>query len=98
MYIHMPRYDIAHIREQGIDLIIVPLESTFGTRTASDQQAAIAELQSRARSAGLAGTVVPVWDTGGGRMAFIAPRNWHPFFRGIDLHFVAANINRQLYW
>jgi hypothetical protein len=97
-YTDMPRYDVAHVREQGIDLIIVPLDSSFGAKTTTSQQVVIDELQLRARSAGLAGTVVPVWDAGNGRMAFIAPRNWHPFFRGIDLYFVAANINRQLYW
>lgn len=63
-----------------------------------DQNEIISELQSRATSAGLAGTVVLVWDNGGGHMRFIAPVKWHPFFRSINLQFVAANINRELYW
>jgi hypothetical protein len=94
----MPRFDVAHIREQGIDIIIIPLNSSFRFKSESEQREIISELQLRASSAGLAGTVVPVWDNGGGRMAFIAPENWHPFFRSIDLQFVAANINRQLFW
>ncbi len=93
----MPSFDVAHIREQGVDVIIVPLDSSFGSKSQSDQNAAIAELQARATSAGLAGTVVPVWDSGG-RMAFIAPPNWHPFFQSINLAHVFANINRKLYW
>src|SRR5260370_38457357 len=28
----MPRYRVAHIREQGIDLIIIPLASDFGSK------------------------------------------------------------------
>lgn len=94
----MPRYKIAHFREQGVDLIVVPLESSFGRMTSSDQQENIIELQIHARSAGLAGTVVPVWDSGGGRMGFIAPKNWHAFFQGLNLSIVAANINKEIYW
>lgn len=94
----MPRFQVAHIREQGIDLIVIPLEKSFGNKTSDDQFSAIAELQARASSAGLAGKVVPVWDAGGGRMAYIAPPNWHPFFKSINLAFVATNINRELYW
>lgn len=94
----MPRFKVAHVREQGIDLIIIPLDDDFGRKTQADQNSAIAELQARASSAGLAGRVVPAWDAGGGRMAFIAPPNWHPFFKSINLAFVIANINRELYW
>jgi hypothetical protein len=94
----MPRFEIAHLREQGQDMIIVPIESSFGSKISSDQQAAIAELQIRARAAGLAGTVVPVWDSGGGRMAFIAPRQWHSFFQSLSLPVVAASINKALSW
>jgi len=94
----MPRFDVAHIKEQGIDLIIIPLNNSFRSKNETEQREIISELQSRASSAGLAGTVVPVWDNGGGRMAFIAPEKWHPYFRSINMQFVAVNINRQLYW
>ena len=67
----MPRFKIAHIREQGVDLIIIPLESSFGYKSKQDQNSIITEFQERASSAGLAGTVVPVWDSGGGRMALL---------------------------
>lgn len=94
----MPSLTIAHIREQGVDLIIAPLASDFGLKAPETQQAVIAEIQLRSRGAGLAGTVVPVWDGGGGRMAFIAPRPWHSFFRSIDLGTVHASVNRELSW
>lgn len=92
----MENFDVAHINQQGVDLIIVPLKSEFGRKTQSKQQQIIMTLQLGATSAGLRGTVVPVWDDGFGRMAFIAQRNWHPFFQSINLAFVAANINRRL--
>jgi hypothetical protein len=94
----MPRFKVAHIREQGVDLIIVPLESKFGNLTQAEQNATIQDLQAHASAANLAGTVVPVWDAGSGRMGFIAPQQWHPFFNGINLIWVSANLTRELYW
>jgi len=94
----MPSFKVAHIRQQNVDLIIVPLQSSFGHQPTSQQDEAIEELQMRANSAGLAGTVVPVWDGGRGRMTFIAPRPWHPFFKSLSLRQVAANINKQISW
>jgi hypothetical protein len=94
----MPRYSVAHVRERGTDLIIVPLQPSFGRKTLQQQQEDISELQARALAAGLAGIVVPVWDSGGGRMAFLAPQKWHPYFRSLDLPGVFANINRELFW
>lgn len=89
-------YDLAHIQQQGVDLIIIPLDSSFGQRSNADQNAIVAALQACARSAGLRGVVVPVWNAGGGRMGFLAQRNWHAFFSSINLAFVAQNINRRL--
>ena len=94
----MPSLAVAHVREQGVDLIIAPLAADFGHKDPGTQRAVIAEIQLRSRSAGLAGTVVPVWDGGGGRMAFIAPRPWHPFFSSLDLGTVRACVSRELRW
>lgn len=96
--ITMPSFKVAHLREQGQDMIIVPLESAFGNASSEDQHQQIAALQLAARSAGLAGKIVPVWDAGGGRMAFIAPTPWHPFFKSINLAVVAQSINKTLSW
>lgn len=98
----MPSFEIAHLQERDVqgrevNLIIVPLESSFEFQTSRDQQATIAELQARARGAGLAGTVCPVWENSG-RMRFIAPPVWHPYFEQLSMDFVLANINRQLSW
>lgn len=93
----MPRFNVAHLHEQGQDMIIVPLDSNFGAKSHGDQRAITADLQWHANDAGLRGTVVPVWDHSG-RMAFIAPQQWHPFFQSINLRFVAANVNREISW
>ena len=92
----MATYEVAHIKEQGIDLIIIIVDSSFGLKTPEEQQKMTIALQECATAAGLAGTVVPVWDAGEGQMGFFAPMNWRPFFSGIDLAFVATNINREL--
>jgi len=92
----MAQFRIAHIREQGQDMIIVPLEDSFRYKSNREQNEIRAALQMCARGAGLAGTVVPVWDAGGGRMGFLAPQLWQPFFSGLDLAWVAANINKTL--
>ncbi len=94
----MPSFKIAHIREQGIDLIIIPLDSSFGTKPQQDQKNLIDELQMRSTAAGLSGTVIPVWDGGGGRMAFIAQPNWHAYFKSINLPYVWANVNGEIRW
>ena len=92
----MERFDVAHLREQGQDMIIVVVADSFGLKSTTEQNQICAALQACATSAELAGTVVPVWNAGGGRMGFLAPELWHGFFRSIDLSFVAANINKEL--
>ena len=91
----MSQYKIAHIREQGIDLIVIPLDSSFGYKSESDQHDIISGLQACASSAGLAGTVVPIWREGSGHR-FIAPPNWHPFFKTFSWNDAMRNINKEL--
>ena len=92
----MATFDVAHIQEQGVDLIIVLLDPSFGLKAPIEQQRVAAALQVCATTAGLLGVVVPVWDDGGGRMAYLAPPTLHLFFSSIDLTFVAASINGTL--
>ena len=93
----MPRFRIAHLREQGQDMIIVPLESQFGNQPDGTQHAIIGELQAHARGAGLAGRIVAVWESGG-RMHFIAPQPWHSFFQSLSMPGILRNINKELSW
>ncbi|MFV8869116.1 hypothetical protein [Serratia fonticola] len=89
------KFKIAHIREQGVDLIITPLDSSFNTKTLHQQRDFIDWLQLNAQSAGLAGTVVPVWKVGNS-MKFIAPQSYHPFFKSISWNNIISNINKEL--
>jgi len=92
----MERFKVAHIREQGQDIIIVLVANSFGFKGNTEQNQLRNALQVCASAAGLAGTVVPVWDAGGGRMGFLAPTQWQSCFSGMTLPFVASNINREL--
>jgi hypothetical protein len=94
----MPTFKVAHIRKQGQDMIIFPLESRFGHQPQSDQQKELAALGFRANAAGLKGSAVAVWDAGGGRMAFLGPRPWHSFLASINLGWVFANLNQEISW
>lgn len=91
----MSKYKIAHLREQGQDMIIIPLDKNFEYKTNNEQSEIVDSLQSYATSAGLAGTVVPVW-LHGPQMKFIAPRPWHPFFKSLTWNAVISNLNKEL--
>ncbi|MGC2788114.1 MAG: hypothetical protein WA397_30630, partial [Roseiarcus sp.] len=82
---------------EGQDMVIVPLNSAFGSQSSDQQDAAISDLQRHSMAAGLRGTVVPVWESGG-RFHFIAPRPWHSFFASLSMRHVAANVNKELSW
>ncbi|MBI5519227.1 MAG: hypothetical protein HY916_04120 [Desulfovibrio sp.] len=92
----MEEFKVAYLREQGQDMVIVPVSNSFGRKSRSEQADIVDWLQGCASSAGLAGVVVPVWDAGGGRMGFLAPRPWQTFFKSLNLGIVARNINKTL--
>lgn len=92
----MAQYKIAHIREQGQDMIIVPLDHNYGCKSNTEQNEIRSSLQAYAQSAGLAGRVVTVWDAGAGRMGFIAPAQWQSFFSSIGLNEVFSSCNKTL--
>jgi hypothetical protein len=94
----MPRFEVAHIKEQGVNLIIVPLASTFGRLSSTEQNARTRQLQIRANAAGLAGTVVTVWNEGDNRMGFLAPTGFRPFISGLSLSQVQQRINKEISW
>lgn len=93
----MPRLKAAHVREQGQNMIIFPLDSSFGSKSSSDQSDALAELEIRANAAGLAGHAVAVWESGN-RMHFLGPSRWQGFLQSITMRWVMANVNKEISW
>ena len=94
----MADIDVAHLRIQGVDIVIAFLDSSFDRKTQREQNEARSALQLCSRSAGLAGNVVLMWRDPSGGVKFIAPPNQHPFFRTADYGQLYRQINKRLSW
>lgn len=94
----MPSYRVAHVNHKGRDVIIVPLDKSYGLQTPNEQEFFRSECQKQVLAHGLTGTIVPVWDVGDGRMAIIAPTEWQGFLRTLTMTDVVRNLNRVLEW
>lgn len=94
----MPKYQVAHLNEQGHDMVIFPLDANFGRLPGAEQDRELAVLGAQANRAGLRGTAVAVWDAGYGHVGFRGPVKCYPFLSGINLRYVMANLNRELSW
>ena len=92
----MPTFQVAHLRRDGQDVIIVPVDRSFGKRSPAEQARIQEAFQRSAATADISGVVVPVWEDASGRMAFRAPPPWHEFFKTIDMVYVATALNRSL--
>jgi hypothetical protein len=92
----MPTFQVAHLRRDGQDVIIVPVDRSFGTRSPAEQARIQEAFQRSAAAADIPGVVVPVWEDATGRMAFRAPPPWHEFLKSIDMVYVATALNRKL--
>lgn len=93
----MPSYKVAHIREQGQDMLLFPLSPQFGQLSQDDQNDFLWELERRANAAGLAGSAAVFWQHGG-HGHFMGPKQWHPFLRSVSMNFVMQNVNREISW
>ena len=92
----MPTFQVAQLRHGGQDLILVPVDRSFGKRSPAEQARIQEAFQRSAVAAEMPGVVVPVWEDTTGRMAFRAPPPWHEFLKGIDMVYVATALNRSL--
>jgi hypothetical protein len=92
----MATFKVAHFNQQGEEIIVVFLNSSFDRLSQEEQSQTTIALQACATAAGLVGTVVPVWTVGRG-FRFIAPKQWQAFFKSPNLYpTLVANINREL--
>src|SRR3954468_13521427 len=92
----MPTFQVAHLRRDGQDVIIVPVDRSFGKRSPGEQARIQEAFQRSAAAVDMAGVGVPVWEDSTGRMAFRAPPPWHDFLKTIDMVYVATALNRSL--
>jgi hypothetical protein len=92
----MEEFQVAHIREQGVDLVIIFVSESFGTKSDTEKARVAAALQICATAAGLAGNVVLVWSGSFGKVEFWAPLNQHAFFKTVSYAQLLTSINRTL--
>jgi len=92
----MPTFQVAHLQREGEHVIIVPVDRAFAQRAPAEQARIQEAFQKSAATAKIPGVVVPVWEDASGRMAFRAPTAWQPFFRTIDMVYVATALNKTL--
>ncbi|MGE8126319.1 hypothetical protein ACQKQD_05015 [Methylobacterium sp. NPDC080182] len=93
----MPSFDVAHVNQSGQNMVIVPLDSSFEYKSSFEQDDIMSELQGRSRAAGMAGSVVAVWERNG-QMRFRAPPRLHSHINALGMYGVLNNINKRLYW
>ena len=92
----MADFDVAHLRIQNVDVVIVFLNQAFDHKSQQEQNEVSDALQICSRQAGLAGNVVLVWTDSLGRFKFLAPSNQHAFFRTADYRQLYAQVNKTL--
>jgi hypothetical protein len=91
----METYRAAVIEHRGNFGILVPVDSAFGHKNEDEQQASVEALQEAAHAQGLQGDVIAVWNGGGGKIQFRAPRQWLKYCRTISLNGVENKINSE---
>jgi hypothetical protein len=89
----MTTFEIAHINEQGVNVVVVFVDAAVARKSSAEQNEIAASLQLCARSAGLAGNIAMIWPGG-----FWASRNQHSFFgsTGGSYGELALRVNKRL--
>lgn len=96
----MHTVDVAFVRIDDRDLILVPVHPRFGMKSADAMLIYTSRLRKLAHAAGLSGDVVPVWDDGdGGLMAYARPSllphigrlNWNITLRHVNVRLLVRD-------
>lgn len=91
----MPKFPVAHLKEQGQDLVVIFVSSAMRYKTLQERQATLEDFQASSLAAGLAGTAALAWEFGSRLEYFCAPA-FQTFFSSLSYEDLTANINRTL--
>ena len=91
----MAKFKVAHLNQQGQNMVIFPLDSSYDRKTEAEQLEAMAALQACSIAAGLAGQVVVIWKSGR-NTKFRAPQLWHAFFKSVTYEQIVMSINKEV--
>jgi hypothetical protein len=91
----VPKYDVAHIRVQSQNLILVLISSSVGEQGSGKTAPLLSALEASAKETGLLGNVALVWNNGG-RVRHYGPPVWGLYLSSLTWSFILANVNRRL--
>lgn len=94
----MPTYPCAHIVHEGQDLLIVPFDDSFERMSSAQRDSVTQVFEDKARLAGFAGALIPVWRREAALMGFLAPVPCHPYLQTLDIDAVNGMLNGKLTW
>jgi hypothetical protein len=66
----MPKYKVAQLSYEGENVILVPMDRSFGKRPQEQKDQELSKLQAAADATGLNGKLVIIWDAAGSVAAF----------------------------
>jgi hypothetical protein len=93
----MPTFKLAHIREQGQNMLLFPLDRSFDLKSDLEKSQIVRELEDRAHRAGLAGRAAAIWESGG-RTYTLGPKAWAAFLHSVSIRHVLAGVNKSISW
>jgi hypothetical protein len=92
----MADFEVAHLKIQGVDVVIIFLGREFDHKAESEQAQIHQSLQVCSAQAGLRGNVVLIWEDVFGRPKFRAPQNQRAFFKTVNVAELYAQRNKRL--
>ena len=93
----MPSFRVGHLNLGGADVLLVPFNTEFLKLQPSEQGSVHRQITQLCKMARLSGTVVPVWQTPQGSMAFLAEERFHPVLREkLSPAFLQQCLNREV--
>jgi hypothetical protein len=89
-------FEVAYVKEQATNLIIVLVTPFFRNLSYEQQCTLSGEVQVSARASGMRGQVAFVWMEGAGRMNYWAPKQFEEFFAKLETLALVKSLNRKL--
>ncbi|MBP6020794.1 MAG: hypothetical protein KA735_15010 [Burkholderiaceae bacterium] len=86
---------MATFNHQGQEIIVVPLDCSFGDRPPWQRREALSHLQRCALKAGFKSPAAAVWRAGG-KLHFIAPDEWHHFLKNLTWNIIISNLSAEI--
>jgi hypothetical protein len=88
--------EVAVLRREKQDLIVVPLAEAFELRTPNEKNLILLELRDAIRAADLDGELIAFWEDGKGRTRYVAPPELDAFCRLLTRRWLKHHLNARI--